>query len=297
MLNANWPNPAYTDMWGTDFDPDDAETVWISGQTEPYDLSKGKWNDEFITNVTDASNPGLTAEYARSVAMKKIGSDLFAFMCSLNGNIWKCKITGGRIDQTPGNAPVNISGITTRYSKNLEFDSSGNLYFATRRLVTPGDGTGGAIQRWDASVVDTAVAGTLTDVNASWLVQFPTGALNVTGVAIARNGSVYASVQSDTTAGTVKGVYLVGNVSSASNIKTLTTGDRIIAFPTAYTPSAYGHCLGVDYAGNVLFADRTNEQIRCWGPQGNTSIEVGAPLSQDIEIAKLVSAKNWALYE
>ena len=116
-------------------------------------------------------------------------------------------------------------------------------------------------------------------------------------VAIARDGSVYASVQSDTTAGTVKGVYLVGNVSSATNIKTLTTGDRIIAFPLAFTPSAYAHCLGVDYAGNVLFADRSNEQIRCWGPQGNTSIEVGAPLSQDIEIAKLVSAKNWALYE
>lgn len=294
-LKANWPSPAYTDMWGTDFDPDDAETIWIAGQTEPYDLSKGKWNDEFVTNVTDASNPGLTAQYARSVAMKKIGSDLFAFMCSGNGAIWKCKITGGRIDQTPGNAPVNISGIVvTRYSKNVEFDSSGNLYFASRRAVS--DGTGGAVLRWDASVVDTAVAGTLTDANASWFVQFPAGALNVTGVAIARDGSVYASVSGDSD-GTVKGVYLVGNVSQASNIITLTTNDRIIPFPSGYTPSTYGHCLGVDYAGNVLFADRSNEIIRCWGPQGTTSIDVLAPVSQNITIEIITSAKNWSLYE
>ena len=143
-----------------------------------------------------------------------------------------------------------------------------------------------------------ATADSLTEANATWDVQFPSGAASVEGVAIDRDGNVYAACASETAAdGSVRGIYLIGNVSSATNSKTLSAStDRVVAYPTDLEPPGWGHGIGVDYAGNLYMTDRGDQQVRAYGPQGTTSVGVLGPTSQTFFVG-LVSARNWILYE
>ncbi len=282
-------------VWGNCFDPEDPNYVWVAGQDDVIVVSimRGKWN---ATTLTDVTNTQADLLYARDIVVAIEGSNKYAYVTASNAQIWKCDVTNDIIAASP--APFNILGLsdTARYSKGVEFDSNLNLYWASRRNNT--DGTGGAIYRWDASLVQAATAGSLTEANASWDVQFPTGTLDVEGVAIDRDGDVYAACATESAGdGSVRGIYLIGNVSSATNVKTLSTStDRVVAYPSEFDPSGFGQGIGVDYAGNLYISDRGDEQVRAYGPQGTTSIDVLAPTSQTFFIG-LVSARNWILYE
>jgi len=285
-------------VWGSCFDPEDPNYVWVAGQDEgtpPIAIMRGKWNATTLTDVTNGQGASLID--ARDIVVAIEGSSKYAYVTRGNADIWKCDVTNNIIAASP--APFNIQGLsdTARYSKGVELDSAGNLYWASRRNEATNH-TGGAIYRWDKSQIEGVAAGALTEANATWDVQFPSGTASVEGVAIDLDGNVYAACASETAGdGSVRGIYLIGNVSSATNSKTLSAStDRVVAYPTDLEPSGYGHGIGVDYAGNLYMTDRGNEQVRAYGPQGTTSIDVLAPTSQTFFVG-VVSARNWILYE
>ncbi len=284
-------------VWGNCFDPEEPNDVWVVGQDEtapPIIVMRATWNAPTLTDVTNTNTDLMDA---RDVAVAIEGSSKYAYITRSLAQIWKCDVTNNIVETSP--APFNILNLsdTARYSKGADLDSSGNLYW-TSRYNNDVSLDGGAVYRWDRSQIEGVVAGALTEANATWNVQFPTGAVNVEGVAIDRNGDVYAACASESAAdGSVRGIYLIGNVSSATNSKTLSAStDRVVAYPTDLSPSGFGQGLGVDYAGNLYISDRGAEQVRAYGPQGTTSIGALAPTSQTFFIG-LVSARNWILYE
>ncbi len=289
----------YTTVWGCCFDPEDPDYVWAVGQLDAS-VMYGKWNASTLTDVTNANTDVL---YARDIAVTMQGSDKYAYVANASApaNVWKCLIESGVISSsTP---PVNVLGLTdtNHYSKGVDFDSNGNLYF-TSRYNDSSSGDGGVVYRWDKATIEAATAGSLTEANASWEVFLPGS--NAEGIAITPSGDVYAAIaNSDSTGndGSFRGIYYVGNVATASNKKTLTVSDRVYAFygtDYATAPSAYGLGIATDYAGNIYYDDRNDEVVRCVGPEGTTSVEVVAPLSQTLEIREgSLDAKTWAIYE
>jgi hypothetical protein len=284
-------------VWGNCFDPQDPNDVWVVGQDEtvpPIIVMRGRWNASTLTDVTN-TNTGLID--ARDVAVAIEGSSKYAYITRGYAEIWKCDVTNNVVETTP--APFNILNLSdvNRYSKGVDLDENGNLYWSSRCNETT-NYTGGAIYRWDRTQIEGVAPAALTEANATWNIQFPTGAVNVEGIAIDRNGDVYAACASETAAdGSLRGIYLIGNVSQGSNNKTLTTSDRVYAlYDTGQTFSGFGFAIAADYAGNICWVDRGNEQIRCVSPGGTTSVSVLGPTSQSFFVG-IVSARNWILYE
>jgi hypothetical protein len=305
-MNISWtPDGAANQaLWGGDYDPDDPDYIWVAGQDDLHALSYGKYDAASVSDATlddtldagETPGPAGPLLYARSIAVHKEGSIKYGYICLGSSQILRCVLSGGVLQASP--APVNIAGFTdtARYGKNLEFDKNGNLYFASRYNNSSTD-EGGAVYRWDAAQVASATAGSLTEANASWDIQFPTGALAVMGVAIGVDGSVYADCAGGGTG--VKGIYLLGNISQATNKKTLAAGDLKVAYHADLIPSYYGHGLAIDYAGNLYLTNRADEEIRVFGPQGTTSVAVVAPDSQEFYFTSHYTAArgDWALYD
>jgi len=283
----------YTICWGNCVDPDDSDYIWVAGQSVfathgGFMVMYGKYND---LNAADACGGFSVLDNARDIAVVKEGGTKYAYITIGNDIIYKSAITGNQLSGTP--VDIVLCSTATRYGKGVDFDSAGNLYWSTRRTST--SNTLGAIYRWNAATVQVAAAGSLNEANADWDIQFPTGALNVEGVAISPAGDVYAAASGDGD-GTVRGIYYLGNASTPLNKKTLGPSDRIIAYP--YNLSTYAGGIQADYAGNVLFVNRSTEEIRAYGPGGDTSKAIVAPPSQNFEIQSLpLAAQNWALYE
>lgn len=299
---ANFPaTPANnTSVWGNDFDPEDPNYIWVCGQSGANNIMYGRWNDLTLTDVTNGV--ALIAN-ARDIAVVVEGSNKYAYVALGNSTVYKADVTNNVVVADP--APVNILGLADagRYSKGVDFDAAGNLYWTTR-FNNSSTGAGGAVYRWDAAQVQAAGAGALTEANASWEVTFPTGASNMEGIAIGPDGSVYAAVINEggldpTNDGSLRGIYLIGNVSEATNRKQLTLADRIVPFyGTSSFFSGYGLGIAADYAGNLYFADRNQEHVRGFSPGGNTAIAVTAPLSQNIKIETIsdVDRNTWSDY-
>lgn len=283
----------YTIVWGTCLDPDDADHIWIAGQSvgTEKEVLYGKYNDAY---ATDAVGGVAGLDNARDIAVDKEGGTKYAYLAMGTNVLNKVAISGNQLTGSP--TDILECADVLRYSKSVDFDASGNLYWTSRSNAT--GYVGGAIYRWSAATVAAAGAASLNESNAQWDIQFPTGAAAVEGIAITLSGNVYASVMRDTGDGAVRGIYLLGNTSTSSNIKTLSSGDRIIAPFYANDLSYYGNGIQADYAGNIYFTDRSDEQIREYGPGGTTSVPIVAPNSQTIEIVSLpLSAHNWAIYE
>jgi len=97
--------------------------------------------------------------------------------------------------------------------------------------------------------------------------------------------------------GSVRGIYLVGNTSQATNVKQLTVSDRVYQlYDSGETFTYFAFSIAADYAGNIYWTGRSREHIRCYSPGGTTSVGVLGPTSQTFFVA-VVSALNWILYE
>lgn len=302
----NFPDAASnnTAIWGNCFDPEDDEYVWVGGQssnTPPCTVMYGKWNDITLQNAT---NEVADVSLGRDIAVVMIGANKKAFVAKGNAAIWMADVTGNIVNATP--APINILGLTNTglYSKGVDFDASGNLYYTVRYDTAISTGAGAVVYRWDAAAVAAATAGSLTEANATWEVTFPTGSSNAEGVAIDANGNVYAAIINEgaltpANDGTLRGIYLIGNVSQATNKKQLAVSDRVYAFyGTATIFSGYGLGIACDLAGNIVYTDRNSEMIRIVGPEGNTSVAILGPISQTLEIAAPpLAARMWEIYE
>jgi hypothetical protein len=285
-----------TAVWGNCFDPDDPNYVWVCGQTGSTNVFYAKWNDATLVDKTG----GATAELAnaRDISVRKEGATKYAYVTNGNSTLYKCTLDASNIVQA---SPVNIFGLTDtlRYGKGVDFDSNGNLYW-TSRYNNSTSGNGGAVYRWDKSQVEAATAGSLTEANATWEVFIPGS--NSEGAAITPDGNVYAGCTNEDPAndGSLRGIYLIGNISSATNKKTLTVSDRIYPFYGTDYASAFSALFGIssDCAGNLYVTDTLAEQVRCIGPGGTTNVAVVAPSSQNVEIvAGSLAVKNWAIYE
>jgi hypothetical protein len=285
----------YTLCWGNCSDPDDADYMWVAGQSFAPQTSVvmyGKYNDEIATEATN----GITVlDGARDIAVCNESSTKYAYVAQGTNVLFKVTISGNLLTGTP----VDILECTNigRYSKGVDVDSDGNLYYSSRRDNS--GGTNGAIYRWSAATAQAATAGSLNEANSDWDIQFPVGTLNVEGVAFDPSGNVYGIAAGDSD-GSIRGIYLLGNKSLTSNKKTLTTGDRIIPF-TDYSWSTYGCSVQSDYAGNLIAVNRTNEEIRAYTPGGTSNVPITAPASQNFEVEAPppppLAARNWELYE
>lgn len=304
-LNFPGTSSNNTGIWGNCFDPDDDEYVWVCGQSANTPVASvfyAKWNDVTLQNVT---NGNTDVSLARDIAVAKQGTSKIAYVTKGNAAIWACDVTAGQIATTP--APINILGLTktTLYSKGVDFDANGNLYYTSRYDTAFTSGADAVVYRWDAATVAAATAGSLTEANASWEVTFPTGATNGEGIAIDANGNVYAAIINEgaldpANDGSLRGIYLIGNVSQATNKKQLAVSDRVYAFYGTTTGLFSGYGLGIacDLAGNIIYTDRNTEMVRMIGPGGNTSVAILGPLSQTLEIASPpLAARMWEIYE
>lgn len=286
------------DVWGTAFDPDNPDAVFIAGQagsgadpglTGLYygtPLTSSTLVDADPTDINSAALP-------RTVALLKEGTKKYAYFAQGNSIIFKVEVGS---DNTLIGTGQNIMSLatTTRYSKDIEFDSSGNLYWASRR--TTGE-TGGAVYRWNNSqILGLPPSPTLTEANAVWNVQAGSNMLSCLGVAITPSGDVYTAFAG----GTERGIYYVGNVATPTLTKTLTTADRVVDFTTigtGWTLSAFGANLKSDIAGNLYVVCTSTEQLRAFGPGGNTSVAIVAPVSQNITITTPPTGMDrWELY-
>ena len=283
-------------VWGNCFDPEDPNYIWAAGQSGSINIMRGQWN---ASTLVDATNAIADLTNARDVAVAIEGSSKYAYVTRGSAQIQKCDVTANTVATSP--APFNILNLadTTRYSKAVDFDAAGNLYWTSRRTnSTTGDG--GMIYRWDKSQIEGVAAGTLTEANATWAVTVATNGSNTEGVAITPDGNVYCAHPNEYSAGndgSVRGIYLVGNTSQATNVKQLTVSDRVYQlYDSGETFTYFAFSIAADYAGNLYWADRVNEQIRCISPGGTTSVSVLAPTSQSLFVG-VVSARNWILYE
>lgn len=290
-VNAN------TSVWGNCFDPADPEYVWVVGQAHPVNVLRAQWN---ATTLTDVTNADTNTDNARDIAVAIEGSSKYAYVTNGTGQIWKCDVTNDVVAASP--APFNILGLsdTGRYSKGVDFDANGNLYWSSRYdTAGSSSGDGGAVYRWDKSQIEGVAAGALTEANATWAVAAPTNGSNLEGVAITPSGDVYCHIANEDglgNDGSVRGIYYCGNASTASNVKTLQASDKVVQTYTPGIASTYGVGIEADYAGNIYWTGRVQEQIRCYSPGGTTSVGVLAPTSQTFFVG-VVSARNWILYE
>jgi len=292
------PATYYTTCWGNCPDPDNADYMWVEGQNPTIRVVMyGKYNDATSVDVTGGVT-GLNS--SRDIAVDKESGVKYAYIAGYAAStIFKVTISGNALSGTATN--ILSMADTALSNKGVDFDSSGNLYYSVRSNEAT-TYTGGKVFRWSAAQVASAGAGSLNEANAQWNITFPTNAQNVEGVGISPAGDVYAAVAGIALDdGTIRGIYYIGNASTVTLTKTLDkTVDRIVPFQTYNASQVSGYALGVaaDYAGNVLFVDRTHEQIREYGPGGTSSKAVVAPNSQTFEIVSLpLSAHNWAIYE
>jgi hypothetical protein len=177
-----------TAFWDAVIDPDDPTRVWATGQGG---VGAGANQTGLMTaspilsdNLVDADPFDRAAVILpRGLEVKTISGTKYAFLTGGTGIINRVVIDG--TNNVPDVAAVDILGVSAVYSRDVRFDAAGNLYYTTR------DVAGGNIYRWDAALVASAVADSLTPANASWTITGTATAANMMNAAIAPNGDVY----------------------------------------------------------------------------------------------------------
>ena len=277
--------------WGVEADPDNSENLYVFGQGLPdVTYANNAAAGSGFADLTSISPNAATANY-RGGAVRTIASVKFAYLASGNSTITRRQIDGtNQILLAPSD---NILGLTAAnlYSREVLFDAAGNLYWVSRFAGTAGAGNG-RLFRWSAALASAAVAASLTEANADWVVTLPsTGADEVTDAIIAPNGSVFLVAES--------GIYAVGNTSDATKTITLTASEKVLDFAALSGGFVLGPLGGadMDFAGNIIVCENVNEQIRTYTPGGNTSVVVPAPSAQAFDIVMLSSSQNWEMYK
>ncbi|MBI1291709.1 hypothetical protein GC173_10765 [bacterium] len=269
-------------LWGLSLDPDDLTTLYGAGQIPAgSEVMSASLTTPYPASFADADS-AVSITNPRDIAVQNISASKFAFLCR-GGNITRFPMTGTAITAASTGTDIvgTISGIA--YSKDVEFDADGNLYWVTQ--------AGLKLFRWDAATVAAATAGSLLDTNAAWVVTFPERPMFVKVAGAGAPGGPHVFVS------TTLGVYDLGLATQATKTVTLLTTDRAIELNAPYYGTSsvtYSPPLAVDYVGNVIAGDRVNEHVRMYSPGGNTSIPVTAPASQSFALTSNVP--DWTQY-
>jgi hypothetical protein len=285
-------------VWGSVVDPISDEFVWATGQNSTaVNFMNADTSGGIPTDLLDADpSDFLLGQFPRSIAIFADGGARTALLTGGEGVMLSVAITS----TPPFTASAAFGQImslmtTTRYSKDVEVDDAGNIYWASRRESSAAE-TGGRLYRWDFATVQAAIANPvgapLTDANASWIVDVPVASTSVNGITIDRNGDVFLQVASD-------GIYNVANVSVASLTTTLGAGQLAVDFTAigaGFVPSPFGSSVTADAVGNLYTVDSDSQQIRAFSPGGTTSETFPAPLSQTLTITTTTAVGDWSLY-
>ncbi|MBN1475890.1 hypothetical protein JXA47_03970 [Candidatus Sumerlaeota bacterium] len=287
-------------LWGSTFDPTMDDFIWVAGQddttTTLLNCDAGALTIPAFMADADAENDLYGAgEYPRGIAILENGGTRYGLVALGSNRIDMFTINTNNQAVGPLQDILETSNVN-RYSRDVELDAAGNLYWATR-TDDINVGLNGRVYRWDNATVLAAIANPtgapLTDANATWIVDPPAGAIHLHTVTIAPDGEVYTSIRSS-------GIYSVGNVSLASNVKTLGPSDLLIDY-TAIGVDGWANstlaAVSADPAGNLYVVETSNESIRCFGPGGTTSETFVGPTSQTITVATVTSVRDWNLYE
>lgn len=292
-------------LWGGSLDPTDPQAVFVTGQD-------GAFANQFLYGKvnTDGSSANLTENmYEDNVASPAFlprgltitVEDGVRKVYFISGNdLYKASINASnKIDSAIG----KISTLPN-YARSITSDVNGNVYLLTRG--TAAANPGGLVLRWNAATVKAAVGATaLTAANAEWNVTIPTTMINMQGLTITPDGNVFtiaAHTGGVTTLSNEAGLYLVGNISSATSPAALTSAaNRVVNFRTLTDNKAWAlgntySSVNSDPVGNLIVVDRTNEQIRVFSAPGNTSKTTNAPSSQAFTINYNAKVEDWKVY-
>lgn len=277
------------DLWGGGLDPD-GEYFYNVGRntTLGYRIWLGRLSANSV--MVDADPTGLYPDYPRDIEISKEGNKKFAYITQTGSAIVKAEIdlnthflSGAAKFITAPDVPYEL--------EDLAFDAPGNLYCSAYE-ATGQTGLGGGLFRWNVSQIAGALPATLlSPANAVWNVTYPSNMLYMDGVTVTPNGNIYVVMS----AGTDQGIYYVGNSSQATLVKTLSTADKVVDLAYMGAMGSWSVNVQSDPVGNLVVIDRNNEQIRLFGPSGNSTNPIVAPTSQTFAIQN-AGVDTWSLY-
>lgn len=281
-----------TVFWGIAVDPDNSEQVFGTGQggvgtaAGNTGLMRGTplTADALVdADLFDRAAAGLP----RGIGVAKFAGTKYAFLPQGNGIINRVEINAS--NEVPDVVGVDVLGTEATYSRDVTFDSSNNMYYTQRGGVS-------AVQmyRWDAATVAAATAGSLTPSNATWTITSNANVSAAMNATVTPAGDVYLLLVS----GTERGLYYIGNTSSATLTKTLAVGDRIVDYTTigaGWSPSTAGGRVASDIAGNLYVTDNGTEQARGFAPPTASTVGITAPTSQTFTVSA-ANVSNWNMY-
>ena len=181
-------------IWGIDYLPDSNIVLGCGQDTYWYICG-----EETVTDASDASNGQTLLTSPRDVEVVDEGGQLWAYSCTGNSVIDKFKINSAGIAQATSVNVLSAASLgATLYSKDIEFDSAGNMYWVSRD---------GYLYRWSSTLVQDVTASTSAPIlgaSAEWVVDVTPGLTNATrlmGCTIVGDtvyvGGVNASTETD----------------------------------------------------------------------------------------------------
>jgi hypothetical protein len=281
--------------WGMAQDVDDPKVMFIASQHSG--ATNKLWRGDLsssATAVTADPQGYLSGNALRTIVIARYGGTKYVFFCQIN-DIYKAELDPETNNVKGAATKITAFSNPNYYARGLDVDAAGNLYFVSKHQS---NGTGGALFRWNASLVSSGVQ--LTEINSSWMITYPTSMINMTGPAITPNGNVYVAMLAGTATNRTTGIFHVGTTETASLVRQLQVEDRVVDFTQIGTPAvrweaSTSYCtLRSDPVGNLVAVDRDTEQIRVFGPPGESSTSVTAPESQAIAVTTGID--QWSLY-
>lgn len=270
-------------VWGGCFLPN-SEVVFGCGQDTNWYFSCLATD----TNALDANGGFVQLTFPRDVEVVDEGGQLWAYSCGSNSVIDKFKINAaGVAEATSINVLSPTSMGATLYSKDLEFDSAGNMYFLSRD---------GWLYRWSAAQVQAvtdAASAQVLGASAQWIVDSTTTLANRRFLGLEIVGDTVYIGAGNAATSTTFALYEVGKTSTTSLVKTLTSAD-VKLIGGRFVNGTYG-ALDADAVGNLLVNDRSTEYARLLTPGGSSVITVSAPTSQTFTI-EASSVGDWKNY-
>ncbi|MBX3730686.1 MAG: hypothetical protein KF858_16035 [Candidatus Sumerlaeia bacterium] len=308
------PHPRSYTTWGLCWDPTDSNRVWVTGQATSgagaNGTNAGSPNNFTALGVggvlpqfrTNADPSTLIGTVPRTVRVHQYGSTKYAFYCRGNGIVEVATVNASNeLATLVGNILAAEFGTASRYSKQVLFDSAGNMYWVNNRTAANTATADGKLYRWDSATVQAAIANPagapLTTANAAWIVTNDlTVRQRIVTAAIAPNGDVYVLSGNDG-----QGLYKVGNTSTATltlNLSTLTAEITKTEFrPGTSAINDAATDMQFDAAGNLIVTEGGAEHVMGWSPGGASSTAFTAPPSQTITIQAPASVGTWMLQQ
>jgi len=269
-------------LWGICQDPADENQIYTAGQgTVQWAQGNvaGGIAGAALTANDDPTTP-LGSLFPRDCAI--YNGDLY--FTRSNSVVGRVGLNGTTLDSTTFVPNIMALAATDAYSKDVQFDSAGNLYWTTKLGATNGP----RVYRWNNADVLAAPGVPLTEANASWVIDFPTSTTGAMGVAITEGNVYVATYQSGAGDGAI---FEIGPVATASLVGECPTAIGSVVSIGSNNPdvnTTYSNIVADNY-GNLYCWDRSTERLQGYSIAGTTSYATVAPNSQTFQIGPTIN--------